>query len=117
MALFPEVDENYRKAKADGPKRIISKGFNPQGGAWLPILHTPRREREFTALYSNTTCGHESNKPDDWAVLYFARDGGQATVVTETHAPWPEVQAHGARTRGYMSYKEKTADKSQEAKE
>lgn len=84
------VDQEYRrKAEAGQLRKIAPKRFNPEGEAWLPILHTEREGWSFTALYSNTARAHELNKTHDWVVLYYERDGeeDQATVVTETHGP------------------------------
>ena len=85
-----DVDEEYRrKARAGRLRKIAPKPFNPEGEAWLPILHTVRNGWAFTALYSNTKRAHELDKTDDWVVLYYERDGeeDQATVVTETSGP------------------------------
>jgi hypothetical protein len=85
-----DVDEAYRrKAEAGELRKIAPKRFNPEGEAWLPILHTEREGWDFTALYSNTARAHDLDKTDDWVVLYYERDGqeDQATVVTETRGP------------------------------
>lgn len=85
-----DVDDEYRrKAEAGKLRRIAPRRFNPEGEAWLPILHTQRNDWDFTALYSNTKRAHELDKTHDWVVLYYERDGeeGQATVVTETRGP------------------------------
>ena len=54
--------------------------------AWLPVLHTSRGERHYTALFSNTARAHQLEKTDDWVVLYHeSRDGDQqSTVITST---------------------------------
>ncbi len=80
-----EIDREYReKATADQLPKITPRRFNPNGDAWLPILHTHRGERNYTALYSNTARAHELARIRDWVVLYY--DGGlderQATVIT-----------------------------------
>jgi len=85
-----DVDRAYRAEVASGKlRRIAPRRFNPEGKAWLPILHTSRGGHSYTALYSNTALAHELHKTDDWVVLY--RDDGdgerQATVVTETRGP------------------------------
>jgi Holliday junction resolvasome RuvABC DNA-binding subunit len=88
VAMLLDVDEEYRrKAEAGELRKIAPKRFNPQGEAWLPILHTSRGAWDVTALYSNTARAHELDKTHDWVVLYFERDGeeDQTTVVTETH--------------------------------
>ncbi len=85
-----DVDVEYRRKAAAGElTKIAPKRFNPEGKAWLPILHTEREGWDFTVLYSNTARAHELEKTHDWVVVYFERDGreDQATVVTATHGP------------------------------
>jgi len=67
-------------------RKIAPKRFNPEGKAWLPILHTGREDWHFTVLFSNTAQAHKLNKTDDWVVIFYEKDGveDQATVVTET---------------------------------
>lgn len=68
----------------DTLKKIAPRRFNPSGDAWLPVLHTPRGSRHYTALFSNTARAHEQRKTGDWVVLYHdGRDGErQCTVIT-----------------------------------
>lgn len=80
-----DIDREYREKAAAGELSTIApRRFNPEGVAWLPILHTHRGERTYTALYSNTARAHALGKAHDWVVLYY--DGGadehQATVIT-----------------------------------
>jgi DNA uptake protein ComE-like DNA-binding protein len=84
-----DVDREYRrKAARDELRRIAPRRFNPEGEAWLPILHTERNGRHYTALYSNTARAHELDKTDDWVVLYLEdTDQAQWTVVTEPSGP------------------------------
>ena len=88
VAMLLEVDREYRElAAADRLPRIAPRRFNPEGRAWLPVLHTERDDWQFTALYSNTARAHELGRTQDWVVLYFHTDTqpeGQRTVVTET---------------------------------
>lgn len=87
VATFLDVDAEYRdKAKAGELRKIAPKRFNPENEAWLPILHTTRAGREFTALYSNTARAHELGKTHNWVVIYYETAAGekQVTVVTET---------------------------------
>lgn len=82
-----DVDREYRRRAAEGSLKLIApRRFNPQGAAWLPVLHTMRDERHYTALYSNTARAHELGRTRDWVVIYV--DGGrgerQYTVVTAT---------------------------------
>jgi hypothetical protein len=84
--LLLEVDAEYRRRAEAGELRTIApRRFNPSGRAWLPILHTERRDWHFTALYSNTARAHRLGRTHDWVVIYYERDGseGQCTVVTE----------------------------------
>ena len=82
------VDGEYRrKAEAGELPKIAPKRFNPEGKAWLPILHTSRHGWDFTVLYSNTARAHDLDKTHDWVVIYYEREGreDQATVVTASH--------------------------------
>jgi hypothetical protein len=85
-----DVDREYRrKAEAGRLVRIAPRRFNPTGAAWLPILHTTRSGRRYTALYSNTARAHELEMVHDWVVIYRDDDGGhgQWTVVTSRFGP------------------------------
>jgi hypothetical protein len=83
------VDREYReKARKGRLRKIAPRRFNPEREAWLPVLHTSRADRRYTALYSNTSQAHELGKTRDWVVLYYALPGqpeDQVTVVTERH--------------------------------
>jgi NAD-dependent DNA ligase len=88
IEMIFDVDREYRaKTKAGELKLIAPKRFNPEGKAWLPILHTERNSWHFTALYSNTARAHELGKTNDWVVIFYSSDHqveDQCTVVTET---------------------------------
>ena len=90
VAELLNIDAEYRR-KADAGKlaRIAPRRFNPTGEAWLPVLHTKRDERRYTALYSNTARTHELDMIRDWVVIYRDdHDGhGQWTVVTSRFGP------------------------------
>lgn len=80
-----DVDLEYReKATAGTLTQIAPRRFNPEGEAWLPILHTVRDGRHYTALFSNTARAHELGKTCDWVVLFC--DNGDTehrfTVIT-----------------------------------
>jgi DNA polymerase (family 10) len=80
-----EVDAEYRRKAAAGElKRIAPRRFNPKHEAWLPVLHTARGGREYTALYSNTARAHALGRTRDWVVIYHDGPGGERreTVVT-----------------------------------
>ncbi len=81
------VDREYRRrAEAGELPTIAPRRFNPEGRAWLPILHADRDGWHFTALFSNSARAHELDRTHDWVVIYFydeAHHEGQRTVVTE----------------------------------
>ena len=64
---------------------IAPRRFNPEGEAWLAILHTQRGDRSYTALFSNTARAHQLGRTRDWVVIYqeLRHDAGRTnTVVT-----------------------------------
>lgn len=80
-----DVDREYRQLAAAGKlHKIAPRRFNPKGEAWLPIQHTHRGERQYTALFSNTARAHKLEKTRDWVILYYDGAGGerQCTVLT-----------------------------------
>jgi len=85
-----DVDAEYlRRAHAGDLPRIAPRRFNPDAVAWLPILHTERGPRHYTALFSNTARAHQLARTDDWVVVY-CDDGPrehQWTVITSTFGP------------------------------
>jgi hypothetical protein len=88
VALILAVDGEYReKAAAGRLPTVAPRRFNPEGRAWLPILHAEGQGWHFTALFSNTARAHELGRTRDWVVIFFY-DGdhreGQHTVVTES---------------------------------
>ncbi|MGP1676507.1 MAG: helix-hairpin-helix domain-containing protein [Giesbergeria sp.] len=91
VAALLEVDRDYRRsAEAGSLPSIAPRRFNPEGKAWLPVLHTRSGDWHFTALYSNTATAHKLKRTHDWVVVYFYDDShveGQHTVVTETRGP------------------------------
>ena len=91
VAELLEIDDEYRRRAAAGSLPAIApKRFNPEGEAWLPVLHTRLGDWHFTALYSNTASAHKFKRTHDWVVVYFYDDDhveGQQTVVTETRGP------------------------------
>jgi len=80
-----DVDREYReRAEAGELHKIAPRRFNPDGDAWLPILHAQRGARHYTAMFSNTARAHKLGKTGDWVILYYDGPGGerQATVIT-----------------------------------
>lgn len=91
VAEILDVDREYRTGAARGAlPRIAPRRFNPSHEAWLPVLHTRRGDRHYTALFSNTARAHEFGRTRDWVVLYFDDGGGgerQCTVITSERSP------------------------------
>jgi len=105
-----DVDAEYRKkADAGQLRRIAPRRLNPSGEAWLPILHTTRAVRHYTALFSNTPRAHRLGATRDWVILYHdaPRGESQCTVITARRGPLagrrivrgrePECAEHYAR--------------------
>ncbi len=86
-----EVDREYRLQAEQGKLPLIApRRFNPEGRAWLPVLHSDRDGWHFTVMYSNTARAHELKRTHDWVVVYFYDDHhqeGQNTLVTESRGP------------------------------
>jgi hypothetical protein len=90
LAQILDVDEEYRTRAADDElPKITPRRLNPENEKWLPILHTNRGRRHYTALFSNTPRAHQLRKTSDWVVIYYDRGGGerQCTVITATYGP------------------------------
>lgn len=85
--ILLDVDREYReKAQAGSLPKIAPRRMNPEGKAWLPVLHTRFGPWHFTALFSNTERAHDLHRIFDWVVIFYSDpEGGegQATVVTE----------------------------------
>lgn len=85
VAELLDVDREYREKAASGELPVIApRRFNPSGVAWLPILHTRRRSRRYTALFSNTARAHATRNTRNWVVVYGDNGAGEHrhTVIT-----------------------------------
>lgn len=90
IAEILDVDRQYRADAGAGKIRLIApRRFNPTGEAWLPVLHTTRGPRHYTALFSNSARAHDLGMTRDWVVLFYDGDGTerQCTVITSTFGP------------------------------
>jgi putative hydrolase len=82
-----DIDEEYRRLARTGKlPRIAPRRFNPTQEAWLPVLHTWRGERHYTALFSNTARAHEQDAIRDWVIIYRDDD--------HNHGRWTAITAH-----------------------
>jgi DNA polymerase (family 10) len=108
-----DVDREYREKAAAGTlTQIAPRRFNPEGDAWLPILHTARGGRHYTALFSNTARAHEQDKTRDWVVLFC--DNGDTehrfTVITSEFGRLQGQRLVAGREAECGKYYEKGAD-------
>ena len=89
VSLLLRIDRLYLEQAAAGELPLIApRRFNPEGSAWLPILHTDREGWHFTAMFSNTARAHQLKRTRDWVVIYYYDEHHQeGTLVTETHGP------------------------------
>lgn len=90
VGLLLQIDREYReRAESDDLPRIAPRRNNPEGVAWLPVLHAYEDGWHLTALFSNTDRANELGRVRDWVVIYFERGGheGQCTIVTEYRGP------------------------------
>ncbi len=103
VEMLLDVDQEYLQRAAKGDlRKIAPKRFNPHGRAWLPILHTRRKDWIFTAMFSNTQRAHEFKRTADWVVIYFHTDStpeGQFTIVTESTGQWRGFRVVRGRER------------------
>jgi len=90
VAELLDVDREYREKAAAGQlQRIAPRRFNPTGEPWLPVLHTRRGPRRYTALFSNTARAHRVGKTRDWVVIYGDNGVGENrhTAITAAFGP------------------------------
>jgi putative hydrolase len=104
-----DIDREYRElARAGTLPTIAPRRFNPEKQAWLPILHTQRGDRHYTAMFSNTARAHRLGTTHDWVILYHDGDSGthQYTIVTSHQGPLEGrriVRGREAECRDYFS--------------
>lgn len=88
-----DIDHEYlESAKKQRLPRIAPRRFNPTREAWLPVLHTQRHSRHYTAMFSNTAHAHEMGATHDWVVIYRDDDGD--------HGQWTVITSHFGKLRG-----------------
>jgi hypothetical protein len=90
VAGLLDVDREYREKAAAGVlQRIAPRRFNPKRESWLPVLHTRRGSRRYTAIFSNTARAHRAGKTRDWVVIYADNGVGESrhTVITAAFGP------------------------------
>ncbi|HUX33516.1 MAG TPA: helix-hairpin-helix domain-containing protein [Gemmatimonadaceae bacterium] len=107
VAELLDVGREYReKAYRQELPLIAPRRFNPAGERWLPVLHTTRGDRHYTALFSNTALAHRLGRTHDWLVVYYDGDDGerQCTIVTATRGPLKGRRVVRGRERECISH-------------
>jgi hypothetical protein len=107
LAEILDVDREYREKSERGELPLIApRRFNPTHEAWLPILHTERGERHYTALFSNTARAHKLNRVRDWVMLYYdhGREEQQCTVITAQRGLCADERVVPGRERECAAY-------------
>ncbi len=86
--MLLKADEIYRTRAARGELPTIApRRFNPEGRAWLPILHARHDDWHRTLLFSNTELAHRLGRTKDWVVVHAQkadRPEERCSIVTET---------------------------------
>lgn len=80
-----DIDREYReRAEAGSLAKINPSQQNPSHESWLPIMHTDRDGRHYTALFSNTPKAHQQNATHDWVIIFRddANAHGRWTIIT-----------------------------------
>lgn len=107
VAELLDVDREYRERAGAGKlPKIAPRRFNPGAERWLPMLHTTRGNRQYTALFSNTALAHRLGRTHDWVVLYYDGDHGerQVTVVTAPKGPMAHRRVVRGRERDCIAH-------------
>jgi hypothetical protein len=102
-----DIDQQYRQMARRGQlPKIAPRRFNPTHEAWLPVLHTERMGRHYTAMFSNTAHAHELDATHDWVVIY--RDdqdhSGCWTAITSQFGPLRGRRIIRGRERDCAAY-------------
>jgi hypothetical protein len=96
VAEILDIDDEYRfKSALDQLPRIAPRRMNPKAEAWLPILHTERDDRHYTAMYSNTEHAHAMETTHDWVVIYLEDHNNHGQ-----HGRWTVITSHFGKLRG-----------------
>jgi hypothetical protein len=96
VAEILDIDDEYRFKAARGQlPRIAPRRMNPKAEAWLPILHTERGDRHYTALFSNTAHAHAMGTTHDWVVVYLEDHHSHGQ-----HGRWTVITSQFGKLRG-----------------
>lgn len=110
VAEILDVDDQYRfEVKHGTLPKVAPKKNNPTQEAWLPILHTDRGDRHYSAMFSNTAHAHELGMHTDWVVIYLedhrhVGKHGRWTVITSQFGNLKRKRIVRGREKDCSSY-------------
>lgn len=84
-----DVDREYRERAAIHDLPFITPRRAVAGIDAIPVLHTMRGDRHYTAMHSHTATATRLGPGNDWVVIYYDDPDGehQYTVVTAQRGP------------------------------
>jgi DNA polymerase (family X) len=84
-----DVDREYRERAAAHDLPFIAPRKGVVGAEPIPVLHTMRGDRHYTAMYSHTATATRLGRGNDWVVMYYDDPDGehQYTAVTAQRGP------------------------------
>ncbi|MDG1807478.1 MAG: helix-hairpin-helix domain-containing protein [Pirellulaceae bacterium] len=91
-----DIDDEYAfKSIQRKIIHIAPKKNNPHNRAWLPILHTARENRHYTALFSNSDHAHAMGTTKDWVIIYLEDHNHRGQ-----HGRWTVITSRFGKLRG-----------------
>ncbi|MEP2076607.1 MAG: helix-hairpin-helix domain-containing protein, partial [Rhodopirellula bahusiensis] len=94
VAEILEIDRDYRKRVEDGTlPRIRLRDHGTSKAAWVPVLHTEKEGRHYTAMYSHTDRAQQQGATHDWVILF--RDDA------DSHGRWTVITAMYGELKGF----------------
>ena len=91
-----DIDDEYAfKSTQRKLIQIAPKKNNPHNRAWLPISHTTRENRHYTALFSNSDHAHAMVTTKDWVIIYLEDHNHRGQ-----HGRWTVTTSRFGKLRG-----------------
>ncbi|MFG0266626.1 MAG: helix-hairpin-helix domain-containing protein [Rhodopirellula sp. JB055] len=89
-----EVDREYRQGVKEGNlMRISSSGQSSSEHASIPVMHTEREGRHYTAMFSHSARAKQQHATNDWVIIF--RDDANA------HGRWTVITARFGELSGF----------------
>ncbi|TWU50559.1 hypothetical protein Poly51_38510 [Rubripirellula tenax] len=80
-----DIDREYRRrAEAGDLEKIKPSQGSASQTDWLPVMHTDRQGRHYTAMFSTTVHAQEQHATHDWVIVFRddANAHGRWTIIT-----------------------------------